>query len=172
MRVVAGVTCLVAVASAARAAPDPGFALAYEAPAGAGCPTEAALRASVAGELGYDPWDPVDDGSSPRIVVVIHATKGGVRGRVEMRAPDGRRLGAREIEAARCGELSQTLELAIAVAIDPLRAAVLPAPRHEPPPSTKPPPTAVTPPLAPLVVATPMPPRFVDGIHLRVAFGV
>ncbi len=169
MRLVAGVTCVLAVVSTARAAPDAQFALVYEAPDGAGCPTAEALRASVTGELGYDPWDPVDDGSSPRIVVVIRGSRDGVRGRVEMRAPDGRRLGAREIEAARCGELSQTLELAIAVAIDPLRAAVLPAPRtREPPPPPKP--RVELPP--PRIVVPPPKPRLVDEIRLRVAFGI
>jgi hypothetical protein len=123
MRTAALVACVLFVAgSTARAAPEPSFALVYRPPAGVGCPTEEALRASVAGELGYDPWDPVDDGGSPRIVVVIRAVRDGVRGRVEMRAVDGRRLGARELDGASCSELLRALALAIAVAIDPLRA--------------------------------------------------
>jgi hypothetical protein len=170
VRLVAGVTCALAVASVtARAAPAESFALAYEAPDGAGCPTEAALRASVSSELGYDPWDPVDDRTSPRIVVAIRPVRDGVRGRVEMRTRDGRHIGARELEGARCGELSQALVLAIAVAIDPMRA-VAPAPK---PPETEPPPKppSVTV-LPPLTIAPPPPARLVDELRLRVAFGV
>jgi hypothetical protein len=161
-----------AVASgAARATQEPSFVLVYEAPAGAGCPTESALRASVAGELGFDPWDPADDGSSPRIVVAIRAVRDGVRGRVEMRTPDGRRLGARELEAARCGELSQTLALAIAVAIDPLHVvAPPPAPPKREQPPTPPVVVALPPPL--IVALPPVRPRLVDELRLRVAFGV
>jgi len=182
-------------ATTARAETEATFALAYQAPDGAGCPTEEALRASVADELGYDPWDPVDDGTSTRIVVAIHVVRDGVRGRVEMRAVDGKRLGARELEAARCGELSRALALAIAVAIDPLRA-VTTAPLPPSSPSSRssasspsssssasPSPAkagaatgaaAAPEPLA--VAATPPPPparpRFVDEARLRVAFGI
>jgi hypothetical protein len=174
VRLVAVVAGVLAVASgAARASQQQSFALVYEAPQGAGCPTVDALRAAVAGELGYDPWDPIDDGGSPRIVVTIRAVREGVRGRVEMRATDGRRMGARELVAARCGELSQTLALAIAVAIDPLRAVAPPPPapkQEEPPP--KPVVVVVAPP-PPLVVAAPPPrPRLVDELRLQVAFGV
>jgi hypothetical protein len=175
-------------ATTARAEPDAAFALAYQAPDGAGCPTEEALRASVADELGYDPWDPVDDGTSPRIVVAIHGVRDGVRGRVEMRAVDGKRLGTRELEAARCGELSRALALAIAVAIDPLRA-VTTAPSQSASSSSSSSSSSASsssataasatsapvapPPLA--VAATPPPPapwRFVDEARLRVAFGI
>ena len=169
-----------AVASApARAATPPSFVLVYEAPADTGCPTEDAVRASVADELGYDPWDPVDDGTSPRIAVALRALHGGrVRGRVEMRATDGTHLGARELEAPSCGELLGALVLAIAVAIDPLRA-VAPPPLPATPPATA---TATATardaaadaePLPALVVAPPPePPRLVDELRLRVAFGV
>ena len=180
MRFVAGVTCVLAVVATARAASDGDFALEYEAPDGAGCPTATELRAAVAGELGYDPWDPVDDRTSPRIVVLIRtAREGGVRGRVEMRAADGRRLGAREWTAGGCGELSQTLELAIAMAIDPLRAAVLPAPASKPEPApakaepvTTPAVDAEVPPRAPSTIERAPPSRLVDELRVRMAFGV
>ena len=164
----------VASSTAARAAAEPSFALVYQAPDGAGCPTEDAVRASVAGELGYDPWDPVDDGASPRIRVAIRAVRGGVRGRVEMRETDGRTLGARELEAASCAELAGALALAIAVAIDPLHAAPpAPPPATPPRPATAPPPPA-PPPLALSRPAAPPSkrPRLVDELRLRVAFGV
>jgi hypothetical protein len=169
----------------ASAAPRPSFAIAYQAPEGAGCPTEDAVRASVTAELGYDPWDPVDDGTSPRIAVTIRGHHAGVRGRVEMRATDGRHLGARELEAASCAELAGALVLAIAVAIDPLRAVAPP-----PKPSgtaaagsvganggaatsasaavTKP--ASDTPPAVP--APPPHRPGLVDEIRLRVGFGV
>jgi hypothetical protein len=158
----------------ANAAPRPSFAIAYQAPDGAGCPTQEAVRASVAAELGYDPWDPVDDGGSPRIVVTIRAHRAGVRGRVEMRATDGRHLGARELEAPSCAELAGALVLAIAVAIDPLRAvAPPPKPAAATTATTAQAPTPSLPP-PPLAAATPAPrrPGLVDEIRLRVAFGV
>jgi hypothetical protein len=184
VRFAAFVACVLPIvsATAARAETEATFALAFQAPEGAGCPTEEALRASVADELGYDPWDPVDDGTSPRIVVVIHGVRGGVRGRVEMRAVDGKRLGARELEAARCGELSRALALAIAVAIDPLRAVTTaPSPSASSPPSSSstanaaaaPSAPAAPPPLAVAATPEPRPPsRFVDEARLRVAFGI
>jgi hypothetical protein len=184
--VAALVACLVPLVCSptASAAPRPSFAIAYQAPEGAGCPTEDAVRASVAAELGYDPWDPVDDGASPRIAVTIRVHHAGVRGRVEMRATDGRHLGARELEAPSCAELAGALVLAITVAIDPLRAV---APPPKPPgtaaadnaaanggaatsasaAATKP--ASDAPPAAP---APPHPPRLVDEIRLRVGFGV
>lgn len=176
MRLAAVVACAIAVATApARAAaPEPSFALVYTAPDATGCPTEEALRAAVAGELAYDPWDPVDDGTSPRIVVTVRGVRAGVHGRIEMRAAGGRHLGARELEAPTCAELTPALVLALAVAVDPLRAA-LPPPQPKSPPiaaaATVTPPTTATP--GPLVVApSPARARFVDSVHLRVAFGV
>ncbi|MCU1277669.1 MAG: hypothetical protein JWM53_1215 [bacterium] len=160
---------LAVASSAARAAPEPIFALAYLAPADAGCPSEGAVRAGVDEELGYNPWDPVDDGGSPRIVVEIHAAHGRVRGRIEMRARGGNRLGARELEAATCGELTPALELAIAVAIDPLRAGARPVP-STPALVTA---TVASAPIAPLVVARPpVHSGFADEVRLRVAFGM
>ena len=196
MRFAAFVACVLPIASAtaARAEPDAAFALAYQAPDGAGCPTKDALRASVTDELGYDPWDPVDDGTSPRIVVAIHAVRDGVRGRVEMRAVDGKRVGARELEAARCGELSRALALAIAVAIDPLRAVTTaPSPAatsssSPSSPSSSSPSSSSSSPAAsaaaatsapaappPLAVAATAPLRarsLVGELRLRVAFGI
>ena len=171
MRLAVGCAWILAVVSStARAAPEPSFALVYQAPDGAGCPTDEAVRAAVAAELGYDPWDPIDDGASPRIVVAIRSVRDRARGRIEMRARDGKRLGARELEGASCAELTPALELAIAVAIDPLRAGARPAPATETPAAVP----SLTPPLAPLVVvvAPPRRARYVDEVRLRVAFGV
>ncbi len=174
MRLAAACACLLLVASStARATSEPSFALSYQPPDGAGCPTEEALRASVTGELGYDPWDPVDDGSSPRIVVAIRGERDGVRGRVEMRATDGRRLGARELEAPSCAVLLRALALAIAVAIDPLRAGAPPpppTPATATAPSAKPP--AIVPPPSLVVALPPRRHRLSDEVRLRVAFGV
>jgi len=184
VRLAALVACVVAVVTPADARGDepPEFALAYQAPDGAGCPTEDEVRAAVAGELGYDPWDPVDDGSSPQIRVAIRAARAGVRGRVEMRATDGRTLGARELEAPSCAELAGALALAIAVAIDPLHA-VSPAPPPKPratatttatTSSTAATTTAARSPalVARSSAAAPSRPRLVDDLRLRVAFGV
>lgn len=179
MRLATVVACLLAAVPSARAELPPSFALIYEAPDGAGCPTEAALRGAVADELGYDPWDPVDDGTSPRITVAIRAAHGRVYGRVEMRATDGRHVGARELHAASCAELSRALALAIVVAIDPLHIDPPAAPSPE---AHKDPDAFVRAPLPSRVAAeeeppsppsppSPPPPRLVDELRLRVAFG-
>jgi hypothetical protein len=173
MRLAALSACVLAVVSptAARAASPPSFALVYQVPPNAGCPSSETVRAAVTGELGYDPWDPVDDGGSPRIVVAIRAVHDGVRGRVEMRATDGKHLGARELEAPSCGELTGALELAITVAIDPFHASASP---KRSPTSVKPTaPASVAPPVL-LAVAAPPPRRhrLIDDMTLRVAFGV
>ncbi|HXU68009.1 MAG TPA: hypothetical protein VN947_01705 [Polyangia bacterium] len=170
MRFVAGVTCLVALGQAApaSAATEQTFVLEYEPPALAACPTEAALEVAVSGELGYDPWDPVDDRSSPRIVVTIRPGRDRVHGRVEMLAPDGKHLGARELEAPRCGELSQAITLAIAVAIDPLR--LLPV---RPKPQPVEPHVETEPDIKPTLPPEPGSAMQLAGdLHLRVAFGV
>ena len=87
-----------------------------------------------------------------------------------MRATDGKQLGARELEAPSCSELLGALVLAIAVAIDPLHAALPVAPK----PAAAARATSASPPATPappaLVVAPK--PRLVDEVRLRVAFGV
>lgn len=114
---IVGLAVVVGGAGGARGDGRARFALRYR-PA-AGCPDEARLRAAVGGELGYDPFDA---GAGRMIEVVVRAARGGVRGRIEMRGADGGHLGARELSAPSCAELSPALELALAVAIDPLRA--------------------------------------------------
>jgi hypothetical protein len=185
VRLATVVACVLAVTpSRAHASPDPaGFALDYHAPDGAGCPTEPALRSAVADELGYDPFEILDDGVSPMIVVVIGAARDGVHGRIEMRAPGGKHLGARELAAPTCAELTPALELAIAVAIDPLRAALPPPQPKAPSPATSAATTTNAPPIPPAQqddaeVPPPAPTGspshvgFADSVRLRVAFGV
>jgi hypothetical protein len=174
VRLATVVACVIAAAPSARAELPPSFALSYEAPDGAGCPSEAALRGAVDDELGYDPWDPVDDGTSPRITVAIRAAHGRVHGRVEMRATDGRHVGARELHAASCAELSRALALAIVVAIDPLHIdppAASPDEHKDPDAFVRAPlPSRVAPEAEP--APPPRPARLVDELRLRVAFGV
>jgi len=174
-RVVVVFSILVGVAAAARAESEPRYALSYERPAGLGCPSAAALRAEVALELGYDPF--TDEAVITSIVVAIHAAAHGVRGRIEMREIDGVSLGARDLTAGSCAELTPALALAIAVAIDPLRAGTSRAPPAAAP-ATAPPATATTAPAttaatAPPGIARPAArrPRFVDAIRLRMAVG-
>lgn len=81
-----------------------------------------ALRDAVAAHLGYVPWDPL----APRLVIVAVGREGGtLRARVELREPDGRIGGVRELASVDgdCGELAAAVELAIAIAIDPLGVA-------------------------------------------------
>jgi hypothetical protein len=179
VRLAAVVACAIAVTpSRAHAQPDPAaFDLEYHAPDGVGCPTESALRSAVADELGYDPFEILDEDGATRIVVTLAAARAGVHGRIEMRLASGKRLGARELSAPTCGELTPALALAMAVAIDPLRAA-LPPPQPRTPPATTP-----AAPVAPAqqddaeVPQRPGPGSparvgFADSVHLRIAFGI
>src|SRR5262245_23672808 len=148
LRVAACVAC-VAISAAAGADSETRYALRYVQPDGIGCPSEAALRASVALELGYDPFA---DDAARVIDVAVQTAARGVRGRIAMHARDGRRLGARELTAGSCTELTPALELAIAMAIDPLRSVAEPAP-----PPSSPPLAPVPPPTPPVVQPTSVP---------------
>lgn len=172
-----GVALCLASLAAAEPEAEPRYQLAYEPPPADDCPTEAALRDSVAAELGYDAFT---DDATRTIVVTIRPQRGRVRGRIELRAEDGRRLGARELSASSCAELTPALALALAVAIDPLRAGAH-APAAASPPvarAAESPPPSLTPELPPLLLpAKPEPPpsrwaRLVASLQVRVAIGV
>jgi hypothetical protein len=84
----------------------------------ASCPTQEALRASLSARLGRD----LVDDSAPellRIRVLREAERW--RGTIEWFGASGKRKGLRELssERADCQELTQALELAIALVIDP-----------------------------------------------------
>src|SRR5262249_11888580 len=124
------------------------------------------------------------------IVVSIHPGREAVRGRIEMRSAEGRRLGARELSGPSCVELTPALALALAVARDPLRARTGPASAAPAPavaaassqpaattaaaapsaPGASAPGASAPPPVEPRV--RPPRPRLLDALRLRVAFGV
>ena len=83
------------------------------------CPDGEALRAGVVSRLGYDPF------TQPVARVVLASFEANARGysaTVIMKDPEGRPLGAQALsyQLANCGELAAAIELAIAVALDPL----------------------------------------------------
>ena len=85
------------------------------------CPDEATLREGVISRLGYDPFNlPVT-----RVVLAsFEASSRGYAATVIMKDPEGRPLGLQELsyQLANCDELAAAIELAIAVALDPLAA--------------------------------------------------
>jgi hypothetical protein len=119
---------LVGAAGLARAE-RPRARLIYARGAGAErCPDEAALARAVALRLGYDPF--FDD--APRTIFArIGATRRALHGTLELRDETGALLGSHQLTLPdpACDELAAALELAIAIAIDPLSAA-----RAAPPP--------------------------------------
>lgn len=119
---------------------------------GAQCATETELRALVAARLGYDPF--LTD--APLTAKVSVSDRGSrLLGAVELFDQAGQTIGSREVDAASsaCGALSETLALALAIAIDPqLLARTPPAlPSNESKPEGPPlpsPPVIERPPLA------------------------
>jgi hypothetical protein len=87
--------------------------------AAARCPDEAGLRRGVAERLGYDPFSA---GAERTVFARITRRDGEIRARVELRTATGTVLGERELSSERedCGELGAAVELAIAVAVDPI----------------------------------------------------
>ncbi len=101
------------------------------------CPDERVVQERIVALLGYDPFA-VDAGQAPArrtVTAVITRTGATLSARVEAREADGRYAGERLISSERndCVELAAVLELAVAIAIDPVRvrdpaiAAVVPA---------------------------------------------
>jgi len=84
------------------------------------CPDATALQVGVAGRLGYDPFD---DRAIRRLNVAIRQAGHGLEARIEMVDAGAlvaeRRLVSRQRD---CKELASSVELAIAIAIDPTGA--------------------------------------------------
>ena len=117
-------------------ADDPSFArLSYEAADGFRCPSQGALRNSVASRLGYEPFR-VDAPLALEARIVPEGA--GLRAELRVRR-EGRSLATRVMRTSTtdCAELAGALTLAISLAIDPLsfaRAAPPPPPPPPPPP--------------------------------------
>jgi hypothetical protein len=86
------------------------------------CPDQATLSKGIVALLGYDPFGvPVE-----RVIVAsLAGNRDGYSATVSLQASDGRPLGRQELsyEIASCDELASAIELAIALAIDPLALA-------------------------------------------------
>src|SRR5437899_3138587 len=140
------------VAAAARAEPAPRAHLVYVRDAGAGeCPDEAAMRAAVAARLGYDPFG---ERASLTVSVMIAPSGRGLRAQIDLLDAASEAAGSRALISARrdCVELASATVLAIAIAVDPLRAT-LAEPEAAPVPALVPVPIPVP---APVPVAVPV----------------
>ena len=130
---------LATVSGATDASPQPKFVLAYDARPSLGCPAADQLSAAVAVELGYQPFA---DDARVTVSISVRPAHGGVRGRIEMRLADGRRVGERDLAAPTCDELWPVLVLMVAMAIDPMRSVATGRPPIATTPSNTPsPPT-------------------------------
>jgi hypothetical protein len=130
LRAARALAALLALVAPAVAAPRPRAHLVYaRGPGAERCPDEDALRAAVAARLGYQPFG---EGEDTTIAVSIARSGRALRARIELADASGRTRGARQLSARGldCAVLASTLELAITIAIDPLRAlAPQPAPQ-------------------------------------------
>jgi hypothetical protein len=175
LRVAIALAALLAPALAG-AAPQTSVALEYEVAADtAGCPDAAQFRASVARQLGYDPFrSPPASPTGKRVVVQIARTDPGFAGWIRWSDASGRWEGDRRLASRRseCTEIAASVAFAVAVQIQLLAALAPPAPALPPPPpvAAPPPPRApdATARLEPSPVAAPPPP----GRRLELSVGL
>lgn len=94
------------------------------------CPDERWIRQAVSARLGFDPFR---DDAELRVEAKIDSAAQGLVGTLSVTDRSGKRLGRRELSspAGDCLELASAMELAIAIAVDPL---YLSRPPPEPPP--------------------------------------
>jgi hypothetical protein len=115
----------------ARAGPQTVVALEYEIGHDVtGCPDATEFRASVARQLGYDPFRPVAD---KRVVVQIARREAGYEGRIRWTDARGRWAGDRRLSSRQphCGDIAASVAFSVAVQVQ-LLAALVPAPAHAP----------------------------------------
>ena len=187
-RILAASIALLALAESARGVPSPRAHLIYVRELGAErCPDEESVRAAVAARLGYQPFSP---GAPRTVTVTVRGDEHGLVAHVELSDALGEVNGVRRITSPRrdCGELASALELAVAIAIDPL-SLIRPdgAPPVDRPDAVEvaPPPTlpvlppassATTPPSPPPSPRRPVPPpaertRIFAGVGALLAIG-
>jgi hypothetical protein len=151
--------------------------LQYEREVGAAaCSPADELRAAVATRLGYDPF--VAQSGLDTISVRLRPHGTGFEGTIEQLDPAGHARGAPTRIAGRnrdCTELSATLAVAIAIAIDPLSLTrPFPASQVSPTPPSPSPPAPPQPPLHVEDVPTerhPVPFEFQAGVGPSIAIG-
>jgi len=97
------------------------------------CPDEPRVRGAVTSRLGYDPFaERAATTVSVRLVRAPH----GLHAHIELVDGTGEVMGVRDLQSRRldCDELASAVELAISLAIDPLRAAGVTPPAGDAPP--------------------------------------
>lgn len=107
------------------------------------CPDARAFADGVAGRLGYEPFDAAADG---RVRVTVGRPERALEARIEMVDANGKAKAERLFTSRRsdCTELAATMELAIAIALDPFhatapeRATANDSPPTPPPPASPP----------------------------------
>ena len=134
------------------------FALSWSSSGEPPCTAAEALEEAVVARLGRNPFVPVEHADVVLDGRELPSRGGRRRARVEQRDPQGRLLGARELEAATCVELTRSAAFVLVLIVDP--DALL----REPPPqvpmeAAAPPPTAgAAPPTAAAVAPLATPP--------------
>jgi hypothetical protein len=127
------------------------------------CPTERDFRDHVVGRLGFDPF--VAD--APRtLAVTLRDEKKKVRAEVVLRGDAAG--GHRTLEANRseCGELGDSVAIAVSMILDPLGTAARSAAPPPPPPPTPPPPPPAVADRPPPPPPTEPPRRFVPSFEI------
>jgi hypothetical protein len=143
-----GISCAAILLAPLVRAEAPRATLDYRHPAGASCPDEPELRATIAARLGYDPFAAT---ATRHVVVIVEPRGPALVGRFEIRDSSGVVIGRREIESSErdCPELISSLAVAVAIGIDPLSITRLspspsPSPVPLPVPALSPSPSLVT----------------------------
>jgi hypothetical protein len=132
------VVAVVASAAPAGAEQPARVKLTYQRGEGAdGCPDASAIVAGVGARLGYEPFE---DAAAKRLDVSVQVAEHVLSARIEMIDADGRIMAERVLTSRRsdCTELAATMQLAIAIAIDPFHATATaspPASEQRPPPA-------------------------------------
>jgi len=175
-----GATLLASLTASATPDPPKHVRLRYELAGAEGCPDRAELEGAVEAELGYPPFS---DTAEELLFVKISERSGTLEALVQLKDRSGAVQGERNLSSAagNCGELARTLALAVAIAIDPVRAnqpkppkaAAEPAPKPEPPPpAPEPAPKIETPAPAPAPEKPSEPFRARVAGGARLAFGI
>ncbi|MEZ4220664.1 MAG: hypothetical protein R3B13_07015 [Polyangiaceae bacterium] len=167
----AAVALVLSHATALHASETKFVRLKYELIGAEQCPDRDELAGAVEAELGYAPFR---DDAKETLVVRISERAQSLEAKVQLQDESGKVLGERLLSSAAgdCGELARTLALAVAIAIDPVRAnqPKAPEPTPEPEPATAPK-TLETPPRTekPIPLAAPMQP--VEPFKARIGAG-
>lgn len=159
--------CTLLLPALALGRPNPTARLEYtRKPSALDCPDKAELEAAISAKLGFNPF------VEPAQLVIeaeVERTEAGRKARMFRLNEQGARLSERSLvsSASDCRELTESLVLALSIAIDPLSATRPLAMAHPPAPSPPPPP----PPPRGEPATKPAPPAPTIGPELQVGLG-